>query len=213
MPMLNSWRLIETPKLPAEENMQIDRELFSSYKEEKCSIFRLYEWEEGFSYGVNQDISKIDVDFGFYSAKRLTGGGVLLHGHDISYTIITKADRGVKKSYEHWCGFLFDFYKMLGLNPSFAKDLDGLSFKRSKFCQIGFEPYDIIIEGKKIGGNAQKHTKDAILQHGSIPIKKIVHPLAGYSLVDLGVEIDEAEAREMLKYAFCKRYNIRFLDE
>jgi lipoate-protein ligase A len=110
------------------------------------------------------------------------------------------------------CKFLFEFYKILGFSASFAKDTD-LKLSKSKYCQEGFEPYDVIIMGKKIGGNAQKWSKNRLLQHGSIPIKKLIHPYAGYSLEDFDVRIDENEAKELLKYAFQKSYDVRFIYE
>ena len=41
---------------------------------------------------------------------------------------------------------------------------------RAAFCFSGNEEYDIMINGKKIGGNAQRRPGDAVLQHGSIPL-------------------------------------------
>ena len=190
--------------------MQKDRELFESFKKSDPPIFRMYRWEESFTYGVSQKAEELNFHYGKSSAKRITGGGILLHGHDISYSIICPNDfvkgKSVKEGYEYLCGFLMDFYRSLGLEPSFAKDLEDITLSKSGFCQVGFEPYDIIIDGKKIGGNAQKRARDKLLQHGSIPIKKIDHPQGGYSLEDLGVKLGNEEAMERLLECFTARY-------
>ena len=47
----------------------------------------------------------------------------------------------------------------------------GFAGKFSSFCFASNEEYDILIQGKKIGGNAQRRRKDVIFQHGSIPLK------------------------------------------
>ncbi len=202
--------IIDNEHLSAKENMHIDKELFYSFKKGDETLLRLYTWEECFTYGVSQDIEKLDFRYGKSYAKRITGGGILLHGHDVSYCIITSTDSlknmSVKKSYEYLCDFLMRFYKKVGLKPSFAKDLDSITLKKSCYCQVGFEPYDIIVDNKKIGGNAQKRARDKLLQHGSIPLKKIEYPFGGYSLEDFGVNLSEKEAIKMLLEAFKESY-------
>jgi lipoate-protein ligase A len=41
---------------------------------------------------------------------------------------------------------------------------------RTALCFAGTESCDIIIAGRKIGGNAQRRLKNVIFQHGSIPL-------------------------------------------
>jgi lipoate-protein ligase A len=117
--------------------------------------------------------------------------------------------RSVKQSYEYICEFILNFYKNLGLNPNWAKDILPDSLSHSSFCQEGFEPYDIIIEDKKIGGNAQKRTKNLILQHGSIPIKTDKRKHAGHSLEELGVKLNAEKTKELLRKSFCDTYDIK----
>lgn len=64
-------------------------------------------------------------------------------------------------------------YKKLGLPAEYSKysATERSTVRRSPFCFSGNEEYDILINGKKIGGNAQRRFSDIILQHGSIPIK------------------------------------------
>ncbi len=190
--------IIDNEHFSAKENMDIDKELFYSFKKGDLPILRLYTWEKSFTYGVSQNIDKIDLKYGNSNAKRITGGGILLHGHDVSYSIISDTfslkGMNVKKSYEYLCSFILEFYRSLGLKPVFAKDEKSIELQKSSFCQVGFEPYDIVINGKKIGGNAQKRSRDKLIQHGSIPLKKIEHPKGGCSLEDFGIIINEQEA-------------------
>jgi lipoate-protein ligase A len=209
------YRLIHSPRQSAEENMVQDSALLAAFDKDGMPLFRLYSWEESVTIGASQTFAScvtLDPALEAYQdryAKRMTGGGILYHGHDLSYSLILPLAmmRGlsVKESYEQITGFLLDFYRTLGLDAYWAKDDPTVTLSHDPFCQVGFEPYDIIIQGYKIGGNAQKRTKKAIFQHGSVPLRRNEH---GMSLEDLGVMLGEEEARERLEIAFKKRYEI-----
>jgi len=168
--------------MSAADNMALDAAILSRYLEEDIPVLRLYRWAgPSFTYGVSQD-PKEEIDLlmcakdGIGVAGRMTGGGVLFHNDDITYSFVcAKDDVGEPKShlvsYREICAFLIRFYESLGLKASFA--LEAPDFKdRShphELCAASCEKYDIVVGGKKIGGNAQKRKKDAIFQHGSIP--------------------------------------------
>lgn len=198
--------------------MTIDESLLASFNGEP--LLRLYSWEENsFTLGRFQTIDTIPSAkrFGNNFAKRPTGGGLLLHGYDLSYTIIISPEfigtRSVKESYEYLCTFILIFYKKLGLNVAYAKDLMNITLCKSQFCQEGFEPYDILYEGKKLGGNAQKHTKKFILQHGSIPLRNDEREFSGHSLEEFGIKLSEEEAKGLIRESFTQTYNAIFKKE
>lgn len=214
--MNKKYKLILSSLNNAKTNVQIDKNLLSSFKKDDLPILRIYRWSPSFSIGASQKIenfplllTKYDNDY----AKRITGGGVLFHGFDISYSLIMHrfSNLGVKQGYEKICEFLLRFYKNLGLYPNFAKDLNvGLS--RSEFCQVGFEAYDIIICGKKIGGNAQKITKNAVFQQGSIPILDTSNKInEGFSLKNLNINLSFDEAEILLINAFKESFGASFV--
>ena len=204
---LNNFTFIDSGCLSAKENMQIDEELISSFKTTDKPILRLYSWHENScTIGISQnfeDIPQLEKYKNTY-AKRMTGGGVLFHGNDISYSLVmpTSMMKGlsVKQSYEKICSFLLEFYKSLGLRAMYAKDDDNIVLSKSNYCQVGFEPYDIVIDGKKIGGNAQRRKKDVIFQHGSIPLFKSEND-ESYSLEDFGVDVSFERAKNYFKVA------------
>ena len=198
---ITNWRFIDTPKLCAKENMKFDKSLL----EQGEPSFRLYTWKENsFTLGRSQKQENIEK-FGDDWARRETGGGLLLHGCDVSYSITLPIEllenKSVKKSYEYLCSFLLHFYKQLGLHVEYAKDIN-MELSKSFFCQKGFEPYDMICNGKKIGGNAQRRTRTTILQHGSIPLKKDTREYAGYSLEEFGVDLSPQRAKDLLRQSF-----------
>jgi len=205
------WRFIDSQKLNAQDNMDFDKSLVDNF--EGTPIFRLYSWEKNsFTIGRFQklnDLKNIE-QFGSNYAKRLTGGGLLLHGNDISYSIVIPikllGTKNVKESYEYICSFILNFYKKLGLHVEYAKDINK-ELSKSFFCQEGFEAYDMICQGKKLGGNAQKRTKDLIFQHGSIPLKSDKRSFSGHALDEFDINLTEIKAKELLKQSFIETFS------
>jgi lipoyl(octanoyl) transferase len=214
----SEYRLIISQNLSSNLNSNIDKKLFKEFKKDDLPIFRVYSWQRSISFGAGQDpndyqnlLKKYENNY----SKRATGGGVLFHGHDISYSLVIPSsfvkEKSVKANYEKICSFLLKFYENLGLKASFAKDLENIVLSKNPYCQVGFEAYDIIINGKKIGGNAQKISKDVILQHGSIPLKTVSKDEAfGTSLEDFKIDLDFETASKMLIDAFKSTFNAQF---
>ncbi|WP_258239421.1 biotin/lipoate A/B protein ligase family protein [Arcobacter sp. LA11] len=212
----SKFRVIITEQKSAKENMAIDDALLSSYKNEDLAILRLYTWnKDSLTIGVSQNFS----NYAFIEkpdeigAKRITGGGILFHGHDLSYSLVIPTeflkDYNIKKSYETICSFILKFYGKLGLNVCYAKDNENIQLSKSEYCQVGFEAYDILVNGKKIGGNAQRRTKKAIFQHGSIPIFKTKDDEKfGNSLEDVNINTTFEEAIKLLIASFEDSFNV-----
>jgi len=215
----STFRVIQSEKNSAKENMSTDDALLSSYEEKNHAILRLYTWEKSFTIGVSQDFSNYVIcdDYNGNYAKRITGGGVLFHGHDLSYSLVIPTSYleglNIKESYECICTFILNFYRKLGLDAKYAKDNEKIELSKNEYCQVGFEAYDILVNGKKIGGNAQRRTKKAIFQHGSIPIKSLddskkVNEKIGFTLEDLNLKIDFEEAKVKLIESFEESFNV-----
>ena len=215
-----NFRLIFSNTLSARENMATDEALFASFDENSLPIFRVYDWEKSFTIGISQNFSKFldKKKFDEYNnnySKRITGGGILFHGHDISYSLLIPNSYlkglSVKQSYEKICTFLLEFYKNLGLNAIYVKDDKNTTLSKSEFCQVGFEAYDILVDGKKIGGNAQRRTKKFIFQHGSIPLRAVENKKEiGYSLEQLNIHLESKEAKQKMINSFKKTFNVTF---
>ncbi len=172
------WLYIDTGLGSASYNMAVDEVLLNGFTNLDYPVVRLYTWETSLSFGRFSNAQSV-VDLNLIKDKelnfvrRLSGGGVLVHGGDISYSLILPnslvKDIGVKESYHYLCGFILKLYKNLGLDAHFASEMN-LETQKSSICMMSNEAYDIVIDSKKIGGNAQRYTKNALLQHGSIPI-------------------------------------------
>ena len=183
--MKPTWRLIDTGPLDPFSNMAFDETLLRGYECHGAPpTFRIYGWEPaGISLGFAQDPEKV-LDLGACRrgsmpfVRRLTGGGMIAHGDELTYSFVcSKEDLGISgqivSSYKTIASFLIRFYESLGINASFACDVpsDDILGVPSALCFSAKEKYDIVVDGRKIGGSAQKRSSSAIFQHGSIPLR------------------------------------------
>lgn len=179
---MKNFRFIRSPAASASYNMSMDEAIFNRYLKDGVPVLRIYRWQApSFTYGFSQSLdSELDLkscaSYGIEVVKRMTGGGILLHHDEITYSFVCNKEDvgepgGVFVSYREICAFLIRFYRSLGLEAGFA--LESHVFKDRcaphALCSASHERYDIVINGKKIGGNAQKRKRQVIFQHGSIP--------------------------------------------
>ena len=179
--MARWFLLFEKEPLPAAENMARDEYLFLRCHKEKTGFFRLYFWQHpSFSFGVSQKITKaIDENFidtnNCSYVRRITGGKTVLHDDEITYAVISSEDifyrdNDLHRSYMLISTVLMNAFNALGLNAYLSKGSPSHLSKSSNPCFSFPTPHELEINGKKIVGSAQKRNKQALLQHGSIPI-------------------------------------------
>ena len=229
---MNRWRLIDSGSASAGWNMAVDEALLRGFSANDTPILRLYSWAgTALSFGrfshpkevlVWERLQNERLDY----ARRMTGGGILVHGEDLSYTLIVPRafveKLGVKESYRYLCGFLITLYERLGLDAAFSHDRC-LEEQASEICLAGRERYDIVIGDKKIGGNAQRHTHGAMLQHGSIPLnidtacfEPLFQERSGLldaaTLENSGVSLSKEQLKEAVLKAFCDTFETELVD-
>lgn len=234
--MIQNWRLIDTGPLDGPSNMAVDEALLGSFRpESSLPVLRLYGWSPpALSLGRYQDASAA-LDLARCAAdrvpvvRRMTGGGIIYHADELTYSIVCSPSHignlaGVKEGFRRLCGFLLGTYRRLGLEPHFAADRNAEGARlgeRSTFCFAGKEECDIVVEGRKLGGNAQRRLHGTILQHGSIPLLSRVREGLVYlqqeapgaekaaSLSELGLHPPLDELKRMLVASFEERLSAR----
>jgi lipoate-protein ligase A len=148
-------RALETGYNPAALNMAIDEALIESIDD--VPVLRIYGWRPaavsiGYFQSMNEevDLSKCK-EFGIDVVRRLTGGGAVLHEFELTYSFITKEyPQNIIESYRWICEAIVMAINRLGFDASFVP------------------LNDIVIEGKKVSGNAQTRRNGVLLQHGTI---------------------------------------------
>jgi lipoyl(octanoyl) transferase len=232
-----SWRFIDTGDLDGPTNMAVDEALLASFDPERSKpVLRLYGWNPpALSLGRFQDPDEV-LDLGkcrkagLPVVRRATGGGVIYHADEITYSVVCAPRhlppaKSVKDSFRILTSFLLDFYRSLGLEPAFAEEKAGPGERlgeRTEFCFAGRESCDIVVRGRKIGGNAQRRLRHALLQHGSIPLENRALSGAKYllrepegvgdgtlALREAGVLSGVAELKKLLAQSFTERLGVR----
>lgn len=106
--------------------------------------------------------------------RRTTGGGAILHDREWTYSIALPATHPLAADnpaqlYELVHDALIGTLELLGLRPQLCGSTDGSSAGRGPFfCFDRRHCTDLLLEGRKLAGSAQRRTQKAILQHGSI---------------------------------------------
>lgn len=114
--------------------------------------------------GVNQNtLQEVNLSYtqknGIKVVRRLTGGGAVYHDlNNICYTVIGPYDSGVD-NYKRFTTPIINYLKTLGITAEFS----GRN--------------DILVDGKKISGNAQTVHGNRILHHGTLLFKTDVDVL------------------------------------
>ena len=236
-----SWRLIDTGPLDGAANMAVDEALLACFDPENSRpVLRLYGWEPpALSLGrfqVAREVldpekcarGKVPV------VRRITGGGVIYHAEELTYSLVCAPHHipptaSLKDTFRLLTSFLVRFYEKLGLAPRYAVDHFPAGTRlgeRAPFCFAGKESYDILVAGRKIGGNAQRRLRNAIFQHGSIPLaNRAVHgagfmreppPAIGATagaLGDFGVGLAPEELRGLMAEAFRETLTTSLVEE
>lgn len=146
-------------------------------------IVRLYEWQgQVLSVGRNQRIER-QVDLavcekeGIPLVRRMTGGRAVLHGGDLTYAVAapTTGDRfspGIMAVYKELSEVFQRFFAELGFKPEVkAYSAGERAAQASPVCFATPSAFEILIEGRKIVGSAQRLLPNGFLQHGSLPLK------------------------------------------
>ena len=177
---------------PGEENMAIDRQLLEAAERTGCTYVRLYRWSEPtlslghFQAGIDRNLHPASREIAM--VVRASGGGAIVHDHEWTYSIAMPVGRnkiGASKDlYDAVHGALVDGLRSLGWDASqWTKpcSVDESSKKNDELIACGgskpSEPLlcfqrrscgDIVCEGYKVVGSAQRRLGASVLQHGSI---------------------------------------------
>ncbi len=159
------WRVIMLEKHSAYENMSIDEAISNGVAEGTSKpTIRFYGWSPsavsiGYFQSMDEEVNierckELGIDY----VRRLTGGGAVYHDTEgeLTYSIIAPESlfpKGIHESYREICGCVIKGLSGVGINASFAPI------------------NDIVVDGKKISGNAQTRRGGVLLQHGTILYK------------------------------------------
>lgn len=143
---------------------------------------RLYGWSPGgVSLGKSQTIEQaVDVAFcrqhGIPVVRRSTGGAAVYHKGDVTYMVAAPlrafTDSSVLGCYRDIARILLATFHDLGLSCRFAGKVNMVDrrngLKSGIACFLLPSDYEIVSDGRKLVGNAQRRESGRLMQHGSI---------------------------------------------
>jgi lipoate-protein ligase A len=194
-----SWRLIREEVRSGPMQMALDAVAAATAAEGGPWTLRVYSWDPStLSLGYHQDPATVDWDFcdraGIDVVRRPTGGGAIYHDRygDISYSVVAPRDAlpgDLTETYELLCEPLFDALDRVGVEAGFA-DARADAIHEPACYLRGIDPvHDVVAaDGRKLSGNAQYRTRDAVIQHGSLTYERRVDRHLDCFTADLGAE-------------------------
>ncbi len=179
------WIVLNTGQRSAEENMKIDAELLDRAHTLEKPILHLYEWEGDsatFGYFAHPEkllnLEQVNKK-GLNLARRPTGGGMIFHLWDMAFSIIVPAHSlhfslNTLDNYAYVNRIVLQVIEEFSVHfpPLTLIEEDGPALDPSchHFCMAKPTKYDVLWDGKKIAGAAQRKTKAGFLHQGSISL-------------------------------------------
>jgi lipoate-protein ligase A len=192
--------IIDRDSRSAAMNMAIDETLLETAT---VSTIRFYRWDHpALSFGY---FGKFD-DVAAYSdrdcVRRWTGGGIVLHENDLTYSLIIPAtDQAFAEFstsiYGKIHSALRDALRLTGKLATVA----GIRDPSAGIRDAGYNGHcfanpvrdDVMFEGRKVAGAAQRRTRRGLLQQGSVQLANgRVRPTGGQVDLAQGFEMDFA---------------------
>lgn len=173
-------RLLNDPPLSGAQNMARDEVLLHAVSNGNApASMRLYQWDAA------------TISLGYFQAyvdcralvaplcelpvvRRLTGGGAILHDLELTYSLALPSGdallgSGANHLYELVHDAIIAALAQFGIHASRCGRTDESSPTRGPFfCFARRHCLDVLVDGDKIAGSAQRRTRRGTLQHGSL---------------------------------------------
>ena len=154
-------------------NMAADEALMLRAPLRNRPLLRFYEWDrKAVSIGYVQTIAAAPE--GYAAVRRPTGGGVVYHDYDFTFTAMFPTGHwlcGVDRvaSYDWINRSIQNGLERLNLHATLSSteiphEVDRLTM----VCFVNPTRYDIMLDGRKVGGGAQRRVREGILHQGSL---------------------------------------------
>jgi lipoate-protein ligase A len=206
---LEEFQILLDRPLPGNQNMEIDRSWLerAETSREHLTVIRFYCWDKPtVSLGMHQQPAEaVDlvycVEAGIPTVSRPTGGRAVLHGHELTYSIVSNDAemfpmQGLIPVYQLIAECLESGLRELGIGATHSNDerrsATGSLYDWTKPCFISPSRHELVYKGRKMVGSAQRRLKSSFLQHGSVPIE------IDYEMMGRALRFDVATLRRSM---------------
>ncbi len=175
-PRGSAMRLLLDGHLDAHANMARDEALLA----EGVPTVRLYGWRPAaVSLGRSQTEADVDLDaaraWGLGVVRRATGGGAILHNEsEVTYAVVLPLDhpglpRDITGSFAFVSEGIVRALRHLGLPAEIESVPDNT---RETLCYVRRQGTNVVVNGRKVSGGAQRRDGRALLQHGTVIVER-----------------------------------------
>lgn len=166
-------RLIQTEDLDGALNMALDEVLWTE-SARSVAFVRLYGWADRpvLSLGYFQDAGQVRRDPRLRNlpfVRRLTGGGAIVHDHELTFSLGLPANLAGKSSELYRCVHhaMAESLAEIGIPASVANSSRPPS-ATANLCFQRADRFAVRVRGIKVLGSAQRRRPQSVLMHGSL---------------------------------------------
>jgi lipoate-protein ligase A len=111
------------------------------------------------------------MEFGLPVVRRITGGRAVVHSSEVTYSVTGLLSDplfsgGIMSSYSVISSCIIAALKDAGVDASYSRG--SAAGERNEACFNSPSRYEVLVDGRKLVGSAQRRLKRAFIQHGSI---------------------------------------------
>lgn len=205
-------RIITNGPLPGVVNMAVDESILQAVnKGTSPATLRFYRWDKPtISLGYFQKFEDLalqdEVIQQMPVVRRQTGGGAILHDDELTYSLVLSLNEPKQlTNIENLYQLVHDGYltalAKLGVRAEYRGGTDRGNAQRGPFfCFARRHRLDLIVDGDKLLGSAQRRIRNAVLQHGSLilgrhfpqqPCAQLEEAVTVKGPIDLNMLIDD----------------------
>jgi lipoyl(octanoyl) transferase len=167
-----NWLLLQSGPCPPALNMALDEALLEAVSRLGKPVLRFYGWTQpAATFGYFQKYADVERLTRLRPLlRRPTGGGLVPHDADWTYSLVAPAGHAwyslkAVDSYRQMHQSIQAAFARLGVATQLAA---GRQRSEPGQCFAGHESFDLLWQGKKIAGAAQRRTRDGLLIQGSV---------------------------------------------
>jgi lipoate-protein ligase A len=174
---MTDCRLVIDPPAAGAWNMAVDEVLWDWSAHSGCCCLRLYRWiEPTLSLGYFQVYEQRRQHAASRSCavvRRISGGGAIVHDAELTYSVAVPVRHPVaacrQRLYEAVHRAIVELLADFGVEASIQPAADPPKLTAEPFlCFQRRSPGDVLVGQVKVAGSAQRRSRTAVLQHGSL---------------------------------------------